>query len=436
MLAETKGRSARRSPPAPVRRRGVRQHHDGERKRRRQWLNGTFYTVFPLALPYSATPDGERRVERLLVDEETAVNDQVDKDSGYLLLSPDDLCGLVDMKDAVDAIEQAYGEATRWPLVNAPRRRVHTPDKVRLSAFPGGIPSRGVVGVVEHTERAIHEGPIQKSVDREHQICILHDASNSKLLAILVGTIPEKLVGPGYGARTALRTGATSGVGFRHLARENSETCGLFGAGAQAVTQLLALKSVRPIRQVKLHTRSVESREAFARKYGSLFELEIVPVDSAIEAVRGADVVIAATNSNVPVVLGEWLEPGQHVMSIVGSNIALVRAGWLDAPRRELDDAVILRSDRIVVNSREQVMQDQPGDLFGLIEGGRIALDDLAELGEVVNGIRPGRTSDGEITVHKNTAGTGSADIAIAEVAYRRALEEGRGQWIPHKSVP
>lgn len=369
------------------------------------------------------------------MDKKTVTPEQANEQSGYLLLSPEDLCDLVEMKDAVDAMEQAYGEATRWPLGNAPRRRIHTPDKVRLSVFPGGIPSRGVVGVVEHTERVIHEGPIQKSVDREHQICILHDASCSKLLAVLVGTIPEKVVGLGRGARTALRTGATSGVGFRYLARENAKTCGLIGAGSQAVTQLLALKSVRPIRQVKLHTRTTESREAFARKYGPLFDLEIAPVDTAVDAVRDTDVVIAATNTNVPVVLGEWLEPGQHITSIVGSNVALVRAGWLKEPRRELDDAVVLRSDCVVVNSREQVTQDQPGDLFGLIESKRLELDDLAELGEVVAGMRPGRTSDSQITIHKNTAGTGSADIAIAEVAYRRALEEGRGQWIPHDSV-
>ena len=194
------------------------------------------------------------------MDEKSSNLDQADRESGYLLLSPEDLHGLVEMKDAVDAIEQAYAEATRWPLVNAPRRRIHSPDKVRMSTFPGGIPSRGVVGVVEHTERVIHEGPIQKSVDREQQICSLQEASNSRLLAILVGLIPEKLVGPGHGARTTLRTGATSGVGFRHLARENAETCGLIGAGDQAVTQLLALKSVRPSRQVKLHTRSEGSR--------------------------------------------------------------------------------------------------------------------------------------------------------------------------------
>lgn len=347
----------------------------------------------------------------------------------YLLLQPEDLENLVDMADAIDAIERACGDATTWPIVNAPRRRIHSPDGVRFSCFPGGIPSRGVIGIVEHTERIVQDGPIQRSLDREHQICVLHDSRDASLLAMLVGSIPERLVG--YTARTALRTGAISGVGFRHLAREDSTTCGLIGAGGQAVTQLLALKSVRPIRSVKVYTRTRESREGFAATYGPLFDLDIAPVESGREAVKGADVVIAATNTNVPVVFGEWLEPGQHVTSIVGSNIELVRGGWLKEPRREVDDAVVLRADCVAVNSREQVIQDQQGDLYGLIESHRITLESLAEVGDLVAGKRPGRTSPDQITVHKNNAGTGVADIAIAHCAYERAKKEGRGQLIP-----
>jgi ornithine cyclodeaminase/alanine dehydrogenase-like protein (mu-crystallin family) len=349
-------------------------------------------------------------------------------ENGYLLLHPEDLEGLVGMEDAVDAIEKAYGEAATWPLVNAPRRRIHSPDGVRLGCFPGGVPELGVIGVVEHAERVVQEGPIQHTADLEHQVCVLHDSRNSKLLAVILGSVPERLVGSP--ARTALRTGATSGVGFRHLARENAAVCGLIGGGAQAVTQLQALKAVRPIERVNIHTRTAESRERFAATYGPLFGLEIAPVDEAPKAVAGADVVICATNTNVPVLLGEWLEPGQHVASIVGSNIALVRAGWLDEPRRELDDAAVLKADLVAVNSREQVVQDEQGDLFGLISGGEIALDDIAEIGELANGTRPGRKSDDEITLHKNNAGTGAADLAIAMVAYKQARAQGRGRWL------
>lgn len=346
----------------------------------------------------------------------------------YLLLHPEDLEGTVDMSDAIDAIERAYGEAASFPVVNAPRQRIHSPKGIRFNTFPGGIPGLNVIGVVEHAERLIQDGDRQLFADREHQICLLHDASNSQLLGILIGAISERSLG--YTTQTALRTGATSGVGFRHMAREDSQVCALFGAGDQAVTQLLALTRVRPIREVRLCTRTEASRLRFAQTYGPKFGVEIRPMDDPVAAVSGADVVIAATNTNVPVIKGAWLEPGQHVTSIVGSNIALVKAGWLDAPRRELDDEVIARADRIAVNSREQIIKDEQGDLFQPLEAGIVAMEDIAELGEVANGTRPGRSSPHEITLHKNNAGLGVADIAVARTAFERAKAEGRGRWI------
>jgi ornithine cyclodeaminase/alanine dehydrogenase-like protein (mu-crystallin family) len=194
-------------------------------------------------------------------------------DAGYLLLHPEDLEGLLTMAEAVDAVEKAYAEVAKWPMVNAPRRRIHSPDGVRFSSFPGAVPALGAIGIVEHAERVVQDGPIQHTLDHEHQICVLHDATDSKLLAILVGSIPEKIVG--YTARTALRTGATSGIGFRHMARADATTCGLIGAGNQAVTQLLALASVRDITRVHVHTRTPANRKSFATTYGPLMGLDI-----------------------------------------------------------------------------------------------------------------------------------------------------------------
>lgn len=344
---------------------------------------------------------------------------------GYLLLHPEDLEGLVSMADAIAAIEKAYAGATEFPVINAPRRRIHSPDSVRFNTFPGGIHALGVIGLASHAEVVTQDGPVQHFGNREHQIVLLHDSNDSRLLAILIGAINEKTLG--YTTQTALRTGATSGVGYRHLAREDAKVAALFGAGNQAVTQLLALKSVRDIELVRICTRTEESRRRFAETYGPRFGLEIVPVEDPRDAVRGADVVVCATNTNVPVLKGEWLEPGQHVSSIVGSNIQLVRAGWLDAPRREVDDEVVRRADVIAVNSREAVVQDEQGDLFEPMGKGIIAIDDLAELGEIALGRRPGRKSRDQITLHKNNVGMGIGDLAIATCAFERAKALGRG---------
>ena len=342
----------------------------------------------------------------------------------YRLLHPADLEGLVSMDDAIEGVGAAYGAVAQSPMIGAPRRRVHSPAGVRVSVFPGGVPALGVIGVGEHAELVKHDGPVQHTT-REHQVWLLHDGETAKLRGVMIGAVNEKTVG--YTCQTALRTGATSGVGFKHLARNDATTVGMFGTGHHAVTQLMALTRVRPIRQAKIFSRNEENRRAFAEKYGPLFGIEIAPVDTPEEVVRGTDVVICATNTNVPVLMGDWLEPGQHVTSIVGSNIALVKAGWLDARRREVDNRTVERADVIAANNIEAVMQDEQGDLFEPIEAGIIAIEDIIELGHLVNGTHPGRTSDDQITLHKNNMGTGVADIAVAMCAYQRAEAAGRG---------
>lgn len=346
----------------------------------------------------------------------------------YLLLHPEDLRDLITMDDAVAAIEAAYAGAADFPVINAPRRRIHSPDNVRISVFPGGVHSLGAMGIAEHAETISHDASVQYAPVHEHQIWILHDSATSRLLAIMLGTINEKTL-PYAGQKTALRTGATSGVGFKHLVRENARTVGLFGASQQAQTQLYALKTVRPdIRMVKIYTRTPENRRKFADEFSQRFNLEIVPVDEPRKAVEGSDVVICATNTNVPVFDGDWVRPGQHITSIVGSNSALLKGGWLKKRRREIDDETVRRADVIAANSCEAIIQDEQGDLFEPIEAGLIRLEDVLELGQLANGSHPGRTSEDQVTLHKNNMGVGVADIAIAKLAYDRASEAGRGR--------
>ena len=103
--------------------------------------------------------------------------------------------------------------------------------------------------------------------------------------------------------------------------------------------------------------------------------------------IRDVDVVICATNSNVPVFEGNWLEPGQHVVTVVGSNDALVKGGWLKSGRRENDDVTVQRSEIIVTNWRESVEQDRQAGLVEPIEKGIIGWDKIHELGEVLKAV-------------------------------------------------
>jgi ornithine cyclodeaminase len=342
-----------------------------------------------------------------------------------LLLRPDELQGLVTMAEAIDVIEQGYRESATYPVINAPRRRVHSPDGVRVSTFPGGVHGLGVIGAQVRAEFVRQAESNQSYSYRGAPVHVLNDSRTGRLLAILLGEIDEATLGPT--SLMALRTAATSGVGFRHLVRRDAATVGLFGSGGQAANQLLALTTARAIRRVKVYSRDRDNRRRFAETYGRKFDLEIVPVETPREVVQSVDAVLCATNTNVPLFDGDWLEAGQHVTGIIGSNIQLVRGGFLKKRRRELDDRTAARADVIVANLRESVLTEEQGDLFEPIEKGLIAADSIRELGEVAAGLKPGRTRGEEITYHKNNNGTGVSEMALAMLAYRRARDTGRG---------
>ena len=111
----------------------------------------------------------------------------------------------------------------------------------------------------------------------------------------------------------------------------------------------------------------------------------------------------------------------------LGGNVGLVRAGVAATIRRELDDATIGRADVIVVNSREQAIQDEQGDLFEPVKKGILTWDKVGELGALLNGEIPGRTSHQQTTVFKNNAGQGVADVAVASLVYAIALKNNIG---------
>ncbi|MFT5440263.1 MAG: alanine dehydrogenase [Alphaproteobacteria bacterium] len=346
-----------------------------------------------------------------------------------LLLRPEELQGLVTMRDAIDIVEMGYREARAYPAISAPRRRVHSPAGVRVSNFPGGVHGLGVIGAGERPDKLNKGGDSQTKEMRGFPVHLVHDSNTGHLLSIMIGEVDEKTLG--FTSVMALRTAATSGIGFRYLPRQNIKIAGLFGSAGQAANQLLALLTERrSITKVKVYSRDANNRRAFADKYSRLFNVEIEPVDSPEKVVRGSDVVHCATNTSVPLFDGNLLEPGQHVTGIIGSNIQLVRSGYRSTVRREIDDRTAERADLIVCNLRETIMTEQPGDLYEPIEQGLIEFEDIYELGELGTDLCPGRTSDDQITYHKNTNGNGVADLGISMRAYELAKEDGRGMWL------
>jgi alanine dehydrogenase len=195
---------------------------------------------------------------------------------------------------------------------------------------------------------------------------------------------------------TEVRTAAVSAVATDQLARSDASVLAIIGSGVQARSHLEALRLVRNFREVRVW--SPRRAKEFAQEHG------VDAAASAEEAVRGADVVVTATTSPTPVLLGEWLSPGVHI-----NAVGAPRPDW-----RELDDEVLRRS-RVYVDSREAA-QKESGDV---IAAGEV----LAEIGEVAAGTKPGRRSAEGATLFKSL-GLAVEDVATAELVYRKALGE------------
>jgi ornithine cyclodeaminase/alanine dehydrogenase-like protein (mu-crystallin family) len=204
---------------------------------------------------------------------------------------------------------------------------------------------------------------------------------------------------------TASRTAAASALATRLLARPDARVLAILGTGVQARSHARALAGVRPWDEVRVAGRDPAKTEALAA------ELEVTAAPSFEAAVRGADVVAATTHSAEPVLLAGWVAPGTHVGS-VGYN----------APGSELDPALV-RAATVAVESRESALAPPPAgapELAGLDPGA------VVELGELVAGTRPGRTSPEEITLYKSV-GVAVQDLAAAALVLAAARERGAG---------
>ena len=202
---------------------------------------------------------------------------------------------------------------------------------------------------------------------------------------------------------------------------------GLYGTGRQARRHLKVMCSLRTIEKVKVFSRSAENRKAFCALMQPHIEAEIVPVDNPREVARHADLIVCATGSNVPVLFGDWLEPGMHVTSIVGSNKELLAEGLVSKPRRELDDGVLARADVIVATLKQQGIQDEQGDFVEPIHNRVIRWEDVQGLAQLVAGLTPGRTRESEITLFKQNSDQGVGFMALARLAHDKARKAGIG---------
>lgn len=213
---------------------------------------------------------------------------------------------------------------------------------------------------------------------------------------------------------SAMRTGANSGVAAKYLARKNSKVLGLIGAGVQNKTQLLAMCEVMEnLEKVKIADLNTERAQNFAQEMSKKTGLQIEVVDSAEEAVRNSDIVITATVTKKPIVQADWIGKGTLYIH-VGSH--------------ECEFDVINKADKIVVDDWEELKHRGVETISIMYKEGKFNEANIhAELGELVNKIKQGRTNDNEF-IYFNSVGLGIQDVALASIIYKRALEKGIGK--------
>lgn len=313
------------------------------------------------------------------------------------LLRANDLALACPMADAINAVAAGFtalsaGQATAPVRLSVPIK----------AEGVGLIMPASLAGASCYSVKVVSVAPANLSAGRPlvTATVLLLDASSGDLLALIDGT-----------ALTALRTGAAGGVAARALSRPDAARVALFGAGAQARTQLLALASVRPLREVRVVARERAHAAAFgdwAAGQLSLRDVALSPA-SAEGALAGADIVVTATTSRTPVFAGMSLGDGVHITAV----------GSFTPQMRELDEAT-LRGARIVVDQRAAALAEA-GELQG--RGAK----DVVELGEVLAGTVPGRTTEGERTIFKSV-GNAIQDLVVAARAYGRAQADGLGE--------
>lgn len=321
------------------------------------------------------------------------------------VLSASDLDAALDVETAIEAMRTAFGRLSAGEASVPPRGRLESPRGTTLlmSAFLPAAAALGakIVSVFpDNAERDLP--PVTGAV-------LLLDADTGLPRAVLDGTF-----------LTARRTAAASALATRLLAPEDASVLALFGAGAQARAHVDALRAARPVREIRIVSRTVASAEELAAELSGRFRAEFDPPRVAAfedrrAALDGADLVVTATTSAEPVFEGPDLEPGAHVNAI----------GAYSPGTREVDDDVILRA-RVVVDSR-QAAWEEAGDL--LIPLGRGTIDRshvAAELGEIVNGDRPEGADGHELTLFKSV-GNAVQDVALARAALTLAESQALG---------
>jgi alanine dehydrogenase len=320
-----------------------------------------------------------------------------------LVLSERDVQRLLNIEELIQALEQAHiqystGKAVMPVRLVVPLPQIHG----RITGMPGYLTQDKALGMKVVT---YFQNNPKQDLPAILATIMLFSAETGKLIAVIDGSFI-----------TAIRTACASAMATKGLANPNTPVAGILGAGVQARAHIQALCRVKKLQRIKIYSPLGISAERVRQELESEVGVDIEVVSSAEDTVRGADLVVTVTTAKEPVLELEWLKPGAHI-NAVGSH---------RPDLREIDGTTLARS-KVVVDSREAVMAEC-GDILLAIKENSITENSIhAEIGEVLAGTKPGRTSADEITLYKSV-GIAIQDVAAAHLIYHKALEKKVGR--------
>jgi ornithine cyclodeaminase len=323
-----------------------------------------------------------------------------------LILGYDDVSRLLPMEECIEVMEEALAALARGEMFFPLRFVVRPPDSAGfmglMPSYRGGErPAFGLKAI-----NVIPDNPRLRGLDAHQGGVLLSDGESGEPVAFLNAS-----------AITEIRTAAVSAVATRALARPDVRELAVLGAGVQARSHLEAMATLGGFQRARIWSRTAEHASKLAHEADGPFPVEAV--GSAEEAVRGADVIVTATAATEPVLSREWVADGAHI-NAVGACLPHIR---------ELDTPTV--ADAAFFTDRRESAMNEAGDFVLAQEEGAIGPDHIrAELGEVLAGMAPGRSSDDEITIFESL-GIAIEDLAAADHVVRRARAEGVGVDVP-----
>lgn len=320
------------------------------------------------------------------------------------LFSEDELRQSISIEASIDAVEEAFAVLSRGEAMLPSALNLEIPEKQGQVRVKGAY-IKGSAHYVIKVVSTFHYGNKKTGRKEEGGMMLAFDARNGKPVAFLLDN----------GYLTNLRTGASGAAAIKHLARKNPRRMTIVGSGTQARFQMRAISRLGIIGSTYVWGRNPNNADRCAREMVEDCGCSIGVAESLEDSVRRSDVVVTVTRSRKPLVKAEWVQPGTTVVA-VGSD---------SANKQELDVEVLAKADLLIADSVSQCAEI--GEIHHALDAGAISLEDVdGEIGDVITGKLPGRTSDDQIVVCDLT-GIGVLDAAIASLALENVVVFGLG---------